>query len=130
MPVFMAATSLKIPTALHESNAFPGASIKVLSNKVDEVFVGFEDAKARLPKAKKVVVTGTPTKVEHLNLTKEQKDKIKTELGLKEDLPMVLVFGGSQGARSINETIIEMIKEHRNTNYQLYGQQDNHNTTL
>ena len=119
MPVFMAATSLKIPTALHESNAFPGASIKVLSSKVDEVFVGFEDAKARLPKAKKVVVTGTPTKVEHLNLSKEQKNKIKQELGLKDDLPIVLVFGGSQGARSINETMINIIKEHRNTKYQI-----------
>ena len=119
MPVFMAAISLKIPTALHESNAFPGASIKALSGKVNEVFVGFEDAKKRLPKAKKVVVTGTPTKVEKLDLTKEQKEEIRNQIGLKEDLPVVLAFGGSQGARSINETLIDIIKKHKNTKYQL-----------
>ncbi len=119
MPVFMAAISLKIPTVLHESNAFPGAAIKALSGKVDEVFVGFEDAKKRLPKAKKVVVTGTPTKVEDLNLTNEQKSKIKIALGLKENLPVVLVFGGSQGARSINETMLDIIRTNKNTNYQI-----------
>ena len=119
MPVFMAATSLKIPTALHESNAFPGASIKVLSSKVNEVFVGFEDAKARLPKARKVVVTGTPTKITDLHLTKEQKADVRNKLGLKDNIPLVLVFGGSQGARSINETMLEIIKEHKNDNYQI-----------
>ena len=41
MPVFIAAIKLKIPTVLHESNAFPGAAIKTLSSKVNTVFVGF-----------------------------------------------------------------------------------------
>lgn len=53
----------KIPTALHESNAFPGIAVKILSKKVDVVLVGFEDVVKRLPKAKKIVVTGTPTKL-------------------------------------------------------------------
>lgn len=119
MPVFMAAINLKIPTVLHESNAFPGASVKALSRKVNEVFVGFEDAKKRLPKAKKVTVTGTPTKIEDLNLSITQKNAVKHELGLKEDLPVVLVFGGSQGARSINETMLEIIKKHKNEDYQI-----------
>lgn len=119
MPVFLAATHLKIPTVLHESNAFPGASIKALSSKVDEIFVGFEDAKKRLPRAKKVVVTGTPSKIEDLKLTYEQKSKIRKELDLKDNLPVVLIFGGSQGARSINETILEIIKQHRNEHYQI-----------
>lgn len=119
MPVFLAAISLKIPTALHESNAFPGASIKALSGKVDEVFVGFEDAKKRLPKAKKVTVTGTPTKIKDLNLSEEQKNAIKKALGLSSDLPVVLVFGGSQGARSINETMLGIINKKKNENYQI-----------
>ena len=119
VPVFLAATSLKIPTVLHESNAFPGASVKALSKKVDEIIVGFEDAKKRLPNARKVTVTGTPTKIKKLYLNEEQKNNIKKELGLNSNLPIVLVFGGSQGAKSINETILEIIKEHKNDNYQI-----------
>lgn len=119
VPVILAAKSLKIPTALHESNAFPGAAVKLLSNKVDEVFVGFEDAKTRLKKAKKITVTGTPTKIKELNLNKEQKNAIKSQLGLSKDLPVVLVFGGSQGAKSINETMLKIIINKENKNYQI-----------
>jgi UDP-N-acetylglucosamine--N-acetylmuramyl-(pentapeptide) pyrophosphoryl-undecaprenol N-acetylglucosamine transferase len=119
MPVILAAKSLKIKTALHESNAFPGASVKVLSSKVDEVFVGFEDAKSRLPRAKKIEVTGTPTKIKRLNLTEEQKKAIKKSIGLKDNLPVVLVFGGSQGAKSINESMLNLLHEGRNEKYQI-----------
>ncbi len=119
VPVFLAAVSKKVPTVLHESNAFPGASIKFLSKKVDEIFVGFKDAKTRLPRAKKVVVTGTPTKVKFLDLNENQKNKIKKDIGLRDDLPVVLVFGGSQGAKSINSAILEIIKKHKNEKYQI-----------
>ena len=53
---------------MHESNAYPGVAVKFLSGKVNTVLVGFEDAKKRLPKAKRVVVSGTPTKLKKLNL--------------------------------------------------------------
>ena len=62
-PVLLAASKYKIPCLVHESNAYPGVTVKLLSGKVDEVLVGFEDARQRLPKSKKVVVTGTPTKL-------------------------------------------------------------------
>lgn len=57
----------KIPTVLHESNAFPGIAVKMLSKKVNLILVGFEDAIKKLPKAKKIVVTGTPTKLRKWN---------------------------------------------------------------
>ena len=47
-PVILAAHKYKIPCIIHESNAYPGVTVKLLSGKVDEVLVGFEDAKARL----------------------------------------------------------------------------------
>lgn len=119
VPVILAACSLNIKTVLHESNAFPGASVKFLSSKVDEIFIGFEDAKNRLPKAKKVVVTGTPTKIKRLELSETQKNMGKKQLGLNENLPMFLVFGGSQGAKAINETLIHIIKKKKNKNYQI-----------
>ena len=118
-PVLMAANKYKIPTMLHESNAFPGVAVKLLSKKVDTILVGFEDAVKRLPKAKKIVVTGTPTKIKKINLSKEQRERLIDKLELNKELPIVLVFGGSQGAKSINSTLIEIIKNKTNTNYQI-----------
>ena len=118
-PVLMAAKKYKIPTILHESNAFPGVAVKLLSKKVNTILLGFEDAKKRLPKAKNIVVTGTPTKIRKVQLLEDQKEKMISELGLKKGLPIVLVFGGSQGAKSINSTLIDIIKSKENKNYQI-----------
>ena len=119
MPVILAASKMKIPTLLHESNAFPGVSVKLLSKKVDAVLLGFEDAKARLPKAKKVVVTGNPTKIKKKSFSNAEKSKLIQQMGLKENKPIVLVFGGSQGAQSINSSFIDIIQNKRNTEYQI-----------
>lgn len=81
--------------------------------------MGFEDAKNRLPKAKNIVITGTPTKINKIDITKTQRENIIKELGLKETLPIVLAFGGSQGAKSINSTLIDIIKNKVNINYQI-----------
>lgn len=118
-PVLMAAKKYRIPTILHESNAFPGVAVKLLSKKVDTILLGFEDAKKRLPNAKNIVITGTPTKIKKIELSQEQKEKLLSELELKKDLPVVLVFGGSQGAKSINTTLIDIIKNKSNRTYQI-----------
>ena len=119
VPVGMAAKKAQVPIVLHESNAFPGIAIKMLSKKAETILVGFEDAKLRIPNAKKIVVTGTPTKVKHLALSNSQKAQLIGQLGLQDNLPIVLCFGGSQGAQSINDSLIRIIKKHKNTNYQL-----------
>ena len=118
-PVFSAATKLGIPTILHESNAFPGRAVKMFAKKVDEVLVGFEAAKERLHEARKVVVTGTPTKVTKVNLSEQRRNELLSELNLKKDIPIVLVFGGSQGAKRINDAIIGILKNKLNKNYQI-----------
>lgn len=110
---------MKIPTILHESNAFPGRSVKLFSKKVDRVLVGFNETKEFLNNAENVVVTGTPTKVKKINITNQQKEKFLSELGIKNNLPIVLVFGGSQGAQRINEAVYELIKKELNNNYQI-----------
>ena len=117
-PVMIAAHSLKIPTMLHESNAFPGIAVKMFSKKVDAVLVGFADAIRRIPKAKNIVLTGTPTKIKNLNLSEPQKNKIKEELGFNSEIPLILVIGGSQGAKSINDALIGIIKN-KKINYQI-----------
>jgi len=118
-PTILAAKKYKIPTILHESNAFPGMSVKLLANKVDTVLVGFEDAKVRLSKAKKVIVTGTPSKLRKVQLTDKQKDELKKQYDIKNNLPIVLIFGGSQGAKSINNALIEIIQSRLNSKYQI-----------
>lgn len=119
IPVILAAHKMRIPTALHESNAFPGIAVKLLSKKVDTVLVGFEDAKKRLPNAKKVVVTGNPTKIQKRVFSPLEIEKKRKELGLDHHKPVVLVFGGSQGAKSINESVMEIVSQKLNQNYQI-----------
>ncbi len=118
-PVFAAATANKIPSILHESNAYPGRAVKMFAKKVTKVLVGFEAAKESLSKAKEIVVTGTPTKIKKIQLTDKRKQELINELGLNKELPIVLVFGGSQGAKAINDAIIGMLKENKIKNYQL-----------
>ena len=104
---------------LHESNAYPGKAVNMFAKKVDKVLVGFEDAKNRLEKAKEVVVTGTPTKVRKVEISEERKKEIYKELGINNKLPVVLVFGGSQGAQAINNAVRELIKDGKNEGYQM-----------
>lgn len=119
VPVGMAAKKEKVPIVLHESNAFPGVAIKMLAKKAETILLGFEDAKKRIPNAKKIVVTGTPTKVKKLEISDNQRVQLIGQLGLQENLPVVLCFGGSQGAQSINESLIQIIKKQKNANYQI-----------
>ena len=114
-----AAHSLKIPTMLHESNAFPGKAVKMLAKKTDTILISFEDAKSRIKKAKRIVYTGTPVKIKKKEYTIDEKIKIIKEVGLNESKPIVLIFGGSQGAQKINESIIGIIENKLNKDYQI-----------
>lgn len=118
-PVFSVATKRKIPTILHESNAYPGRAVKMFSKKVDTILVGFEDTKKLLKGAKRVVYTGTPTKVRKIQIDDKRKEELYKENNIKNDLPIVLVFGGSQGAQKINEAIEEIIVNGNIEKYQI-----------
>lgn len=112
-PAIIAAIQKKIPTMIHESNALPGKTTTWLSKKVDCVAVGFEAAKDRLTNGKNVIYTGNPTKMQGaFNYEKTRKN-------LNVRKPLVLVFGGSQGAKKINETMIYLINESEIKDYQI-----------
>ena len=117
--VCLAAKKLKIPYIIHESNVLPGVATKMLSKNARKILVGFKEAEKRLPKAKNVVYTGTPTKVKKIDFTKEKIENKKEELGFEKEKPLVLVFGGSQGAQSINKSMADIIKNKLNSNYQI-----------
>ena len=119
VPTVIAAKKMNIPVVLHESNAFPGIAVKLFKKKADRILVGFEDAKNRLGNASNVIVTGNPIKIRKLNLSEDEKEKIKYDLGINNNKPVVLVFGGSQGAQSINRSFMEIIVNKKNKNYQI-----------
>lgn len=113
------AHKLKIPTLLHESNAFPGKAVKILAGKANTILVSFKDAKDRIRKGANVVFTGTPVKIKKKAYKEEEREELLKKQGLKSNIPTVLVFGGSQGAKKINDAIVEIIKNKKNTNYQI-----------
>ena len=107
-PVLLAAAKQKIPTMLHESNAFPGVTVKLLAKKVDTILIGFEDARAKIHDAKNIVLTGTPTKFKEIQYSDKEKEEFLKENKLQKYKTLILVFGGSQGARPINIDITQI----------------------
>lgn len=118
-PVVWAANKEKIPVILHESNAFPGKAVKMLAPKAETVLISFEEARIRIPNAKNIVCTGTPVKIVKKEYSQEEKKKILTSIGINGNKPIVLVFGGSQGAQKINEAIIGILENKMNKDYQI-----------
>lgn len=114
-----AAHNLGIPTLLHESNAFPGRAVKMLAKKTDTILVSFNDAKDRIKNAKNIVCTGTPVKITKKDYGIDERLKIIKDAGLNANKPIVLIFGGSQGAQKINEAILGILTNKLNKKYQL-----------
>lgn len=104
-PVIEQAADMKIPTCIHEQNAFPGITNKTLAKKVDRVMVTVEDAVSRLDSKNPPVVTGLPVRGEIVNA---DRDFARAQLGI-DDKPLVLSFGGSLGAAPINEAMYDIL---------------------
>ncbi|MBQ5988328.1 MAG: undecaprenyldiphospho-muramoylpentapeptide beta-N-acetylglucosaminyltransferase [Oscillospiraceae bacterium] len=106
-PVVYQAAKLGIPTAIHEQNAYPGVTTRILTKKVNKVMLTVKEALDYLGTEDiDYTVTGLPVRAELFEKTKEQARK---ELGF-DDSFTVLSFGGSLGAGCINETMAEVIK--------------------
>ena len=105
-PVLHEAAKLGIPTLIHESNAVPGLTTKMLSRHVSCVLLGYEESRAHYPDVRDVRVTGTPVRGKFCRYTKELARK---ELGINEDLPLVVSMWGSLGSGHMNETFVRML---------------------
>ena len=105
-PVLKAAAQLNVPTLVHESNAVPGLTTKMLLPDVDRVLVGFEASRRAYGDPSRVFVTGTPVRIGFSDCTKAE---AKQKLGLPADQPLVVSLWGSLGARIMNEKITDMI---------------------
>ena len=109
-PVLMAAAKMHIPTAVHESNAVPGLTTKMLAGHVDKIMVGFEESRQYYKNPERVEVTGTPVRGEFSCYTR---DSAKAQLGLPADKPLVVSVWGSLGAGHMNKIVTEMIPKLR-----------------
>ena len=111
-PMIRAASSLGIPAAVHESNAIPGLTTRLLENHADLIMVGFEECRKNYRHPDKVLVTGTPVRGDFFRLTRKQ---AKQKLGMDDGRPLIVSFFGSLGAAEMNrETARFLALEARN----------------
>ena len=108
-PVLRQAAKQGVPVILHESNALPGMTVKLLAKTAAVVLLPDESAKRHLPEGVNAVVTGNP-----LRKGFESPDKAlaRRELGV-DDRPLVLTFGGSLGARHLNEAVAGVLRKNQ-----------------
>lgn len=111
-PVVSAAQKMGIPTCIHEQNAYPGVTSKMLSKKADIVFISFAGSEQYFGKVKKMVLSGNPLREEVLTLSREDARKA---LKLGADDFYLLSFAGSLGAREVNRAMVGFIAKNAKT---------------
>lgn len=106
-PTVKAASKLGIPTLIHEQNAFPGVTTKMLSKVVDKVCISFDGSEKFFDEAQrhKLVLTGNPVIVDGISRSEARK-----KLGISENEPYILSYGGSMGAEKVNELVFAMME--------------------
>lgn len=113
--VLYAAAKMHIPTVIHEQNSVVGITNKFLSRYVTKIAIAFDAAKSQFP-ANKVVMTGNPRAQQ---VAHNQSQFSWTSLGLADEVPTMLIFGGSQGAPKINSSVVEAIPTFNQRPYQV-----------
>ncbi len=108
-PVVRMAAKMGIPTAIHEQNAFPGVTNKALAKLVDKVMLTVEDAKKHLQCKNEPTVTGLPVRGEML---RADRDISRAKMGISDSKKLILSMGGSLGAATINNAMVDIISEH------------------
>jgi len=102
-PTLRMASWMGIPTLIQEQNSFPGITNKMLANKADKVCVAYEGMERFFPQSK-IILTGNPIRQEIEHNLCSRKEALN-HFGLLEDKPVILVVGGSLGARKINQSV-------------------------
>ena len=111
-PVLKAASKAKIPTVLHESNAVPGLTTKLLAPVADKIFVSFEESIKLYKDATKVNTIATPVRASFMRYTRE---RARHDLALNDETLVVVSFWGSLGASGMNEIMKSFIAQNIKT---------------
>ncbi len=102
-PLLLAAQLMGKKTLIQEQNAFPGVTTKLLAALASEVHLSFEEARRFIRKKEQIFVSGNPARSFEL----QHSAAARARFSLHEARPTLLVFGGSRGARSINNAVLE-----------------------
>lgn len=102
-PIMLASTAKGIPSLVQEQNSHAGITNKRLGKKVNKVCVAYNGMERYFP-AEKIVITGNPVRQDILNVA-DKREKGLSHFGLTSEKPVLLILGGSLGARSINNCI-------------------------
>jgi len=119
-PTLYKASKMGIPTMIQEQNSYPGITNIILSKRVDKICVAYDNMEKYFPKDK-IFLTGNPVRKEVIEIEGKRARALEF-FGLKEDKPIVLVVGGSLGARTINEAIESNLKTFVEKDIQLIWQ--------
>lgn len=110
-PVLRAAAKQGVPTLLHEANASPGLTTRMLERTVDRMMVAFEESRAGYRSPEKVLTVGMPVRS---GFRETDRAEARRRLGLDER-PLILSFGGSLGARRLNAAVAALAAENERT---------------
>ncbi len=107
LPVVLASYFLRIPSVIHESDLAPGLANKISARFATKICVSFPETKKFFDKfSKKVVVTGNPIRA---FISEGVAEKGFALTGLNQNMPVLLIIGGSQGAKQINDIVRKML---------------------
>ncbi|MFA5523573.1 MAG: undecaprenyldiphospho-muramoylpentapeptide beta-N-acetylglucosaminyltransferase [Tissierellales bacterium] len=110
-PIVLTAALKKIPTMIHEQNAFPGVTNRILSRFVDKIAGSFEESKKYFKDSNKLVITGNPIRQDIIGFNKKIAYK---DLNIDSNKPFLLSFGGSGGQKKLNDAMLDVIIDNNN----------------
>ncbi|MFY0591415.1 undecaprenyldiphospho-muramoylpentapeptide beta-N-acetylglucosaminyltransferase [Roseivirga sp.] len=108
-PLLRVATRKRISTVIQEQNSYAGLTNKVLSGKVDKICVAYQGMDKFFP-ADKIVLTGNPVRKDITDLANKKEVGLK-HFGLSNDKPVLMILGGSLGARTLNDSVVNGIEK-------------------
>jgi len=119
-PTLKTAAQMGIPTLIQEQNSYAGVTNKLLARSVNRICVAYDGMERFFP-ADKIIMTGNPVRqslINH-NLTRSQ---AISQLGLQPSTATILIIGGSLGARTINESVLNALDSIQASNVQIIWQ--------
>jgi len=119
-PILRVATKLKFPSVIQEQNSYAGVTNRLLAKRVDKICVAYDKMEKYFPAAK-IVHTGNPVRKNLIGVS-NLRDEALAYFGLKGDKKIIVVVGGSLGARTLNESVMASLALIRESNVDVVWQ--------
>lgn len=108
-PILKAAQRKGIPTLIQEQNSYAGVTNRLLAKKAKAICVAYEGMEKYFP-AEKIIMTGNPVRQDLVNIAAKKEEAVKY-FDIDQGQRVILILGGSLGARTINKSLLSFIKE-------------------